>query len=149
VEIDIWAAPVMNLATPTERPNADVVIYDGHCRFCRGQVEKLARFDRHGRLAFLSLHDDEVYRRYPDLTHDELMQEMVVVDRKGQRHQGAASIRYLSRRLPALWLLAPLMHIPFTMPLWRWLYRQVARRRYLIAGKSEECDEGACKVHYR
>lgn len=143
------ASAATHLPTPEELPAADVVIYDGHCRFCRGQVERIARFDGRGRLAFMSLHDDDVYRRFPGLTHDELMQEMVVVDRQGGRHKGAASIRYLSRRLPAMWVIAPLLHIPLTMPIWRWLYRQVAQRRYLIAGKLEECDDGACKVHYR
>lgn len=143
------AATTTHLPTPAELPQADVVIYDGHCRFCRGQVERFARLDGRGRLAFLSLHDGEVYERYPDLTHDQLMQEMVVVDRRGWRHKGAASIRYLSRRLPLLWPLAPLLHIPLSMPLWRWLYRQVAQRRYRIAGKVEECDEGACRVHFR
>jgi predicted DCC family thiol-disulfide oxidoreductase YuxK len=137
------------LPTPDELPKADVVIYDGNCRFCRGQVERIARLDGRNRLAFMSLHDEEVYRRYPDLTHEEVMQEMVVVDGAGRRHKGAASIRYLSRRLPALWALAPLLHIPLSMPLWRWLYRLVAQRRYRIAGKIDECDDGACKVHYR
>ncbi len=96
----------------------------------------------------MSLHDPEVQRRWPDLTHEQLMQEMVIVDRHGRRHVGAASIRYLSRRLPLLWPLAPLLHIPFTMPLWRWLYHQVAQRRYLLGGKRVECDDHTCRVHY-
>jgi predicted DCC family thiol-disulfide oxidoreductase YuxK len=34
------------------------------------------------------------------------------------------------------------------MPLWRWGYRQVAKRRYRIAGKTgETCETDACKVH--
>ncbi|MCA9266829.1 MAG: DUF393 domain-containing protein, partial [Planctomycetales bacterium] len=91
----------------------------------------------------------EVQRRWPDLSHEQLMQELVLVDQQGGRHGGAAAMRYLSRRLPLLWPLAPLLHIPFSMGLWRWLYRQVAARRYLIAGKRIECDDDACRVHYR
>jgi len=136
------------LPPPDERPEADVVIYDGHCRFCTAQVRKLARMDTGGRLAFLSLHDPEVARRYPDLSHDALMQDMYVVDRQGGRHRGAAAFRYLSRRMPWLWPLAPLMHIPFSLPLWQWLYRQVAKRRYLF-GKTQSCDDGSCAVHFR
>jgi predicted DCC family thiol-disulfide oxidoreductase YuxK len=48
-----------------------------------------------------------------------------------------------------LWPLAPLLHIPFSMPLWRWLYRLVARNRYRIAGKRMECDDQACSVHVK
>ena len=138
------------LPTPAERPDADIVIYDGHCKFCTGQVQNLARWDKKGRLAFLSLHDPEVARRFPDLTYDRMMEEMYVVDQKGNRYGGAAAFKYLTTRLPRLYPLAPLMHLPFTMPLWRWGYRQVAKRRYAIAGKSaDDCDDGSCRVHLK
>ncbi|HUE70050.1 MAG TPA: DUF393 domain-containing protein [Pirellulaceae bacterium] len=138
------------LPSPAERPEADIVIYDGDCRFCTGQVENLARWDSRGRLAFLSLHDQDVAKRFPDLTYDQLMEEIYVVDSKGNRYRGADAFRYLTTRLPRLYLLAPLMHLPFTLPLWRWGYRQVAKRRYRIAGKTGEgCEDDACKVHLR
>jgi predicted DCC family thiol-disulfide oxidoreductase YuxK len=135
------------LPAPADRPDADVIVYDGHCRICTAQVRRLARFDRRGRLAFISLHDPEVARRWPELSHDDLMQDMYVVDGRGRKHRGAAAIRYLSRRLWRLWWLAPLLHIPFSLPLWQWLYRQVADRRYLF-GKVNECHDGACSVHF-
>src|SRR5689334_7244326 len=71
------------LPSPAERPDADVVIYDGHCRICTAQIRKLAWWDCQGKLSYLSLHDPEVAKRYPDLTHERLMEEMVVVDRGG------------------------------------------------------------------
>lgn len=138
------------LPTPAERPDADVMIYDGECRFCTAGAKRIAKWDRGGRVAFLSLHDPEVYTRYPDLTHDQLMKEMFIVDRQGNRHAGASAFRYLTRRLPRLWPLAPLMHLPFSLPLWKWGYRQVAKRRYKIAGKSGHgCDGDACSIHFK
>jgi predicted DCC family thiol-disulfide oxidoreductase YuxK len=134
------------LPNPDVRPLADVMIYDGHCRICTGQVRFLERLFSGGRLAYLSLHDAEVARRYPDLGHDALMREMYVIDRRGGRHRGAAAVRYLSRRVPRLWWLAPLLHVPGTMPFWAWLYRQVANRRYRF-GRVETCDDGSCRVH--
>ncbi len=141
----------IHLPTPAENPAGDIVIYDGHCKFCTGQVENLARWDKGGRrLAFLSLHDSEVARRFPDLTYDQLMREIHVVDQHGIRYAGAAAFRYLTTRLPRLYALAPLMHIPFTMPLWRWGYQQIAKRRYRIQGKTAgACDDSACKVHFK
>jgi len=142
--------PEVPLPTPADNPAADIVIYDGHCKFCTGQVQNLARWDKGGkRLAFLSLHDPEVARRFPDLTYDQIMEEMYVVDTKGNRYGGAAAFRYLTTRLPKLYVLAPLMHIPFTMPLWRWGYRQVAKRRYRIAGKTGDACDDACRVHLK
>jgi predicted DCC family thiol-disulfide oxidoreductase YuxK len=137
-----------SLPRPEARPRADVVIFDGHCSICRSQVKRLAGWDRHERLAYLSLHDDEVANRYPDLRHDDLMRNMYVVDRHGGRHRGAAAIRYLARRLPALWWLSPILSIPGTMPLWQWLYQQVATRRYLF-GRVEACDGMTCRLHDR
>lgn len=141
--------PKLKLPTPDENPAADVVIFDGHCKFCTAQVQRLARWDRGGkRLAFLSLHDPAVAKRYPELTYDQMMEEMYLVDQRGNRHAGAAAFRYLTTRLPRLYPLAPLMHLPFTLPIWKWGYRQVAKRRYL-AGKTTDCDDGACKVHFK
>jgi predicted DCC family thiol-disulfide oxidoreductase YuxK len=137
-----------HLPTPAERPYADVVIYDGDCRMCTAQIRSLRWWDCQGKLSYLSLHDPEVARRYPDLTHDMLMAQMYVVDRQGNRHGGAAAIRYLSRRLRRLWWLAPLMYIPGSLPLWQWLYSQVAKRRYRF-GKIEACDNNACSLHGR
>jgi predicted DCC family thiol-disulfide oxidoreductase YuxK len=55
-------------------------------------------------------------------------------------------VRYLSRRLPLLWIVAPILHLPFTAGIWRWMYRQVAKRRYKIAGKT--CENDACTIHF-
>ena len=51
------------LPTPEQRPAADVVIYDGQCRFCTAQAQRLARLDRGERLAYLSLHDPSLPQR--------------------------------------------------------------------------------------
>ena len=133
------------LPDPDAFSDADVVIYDGHCNFCRSQINTLHRFDCCGhRLAYLSLHDPRTSRRYPDLTHEMLMEQMYVIDRQGQRHEGSNAVRYLTRRLPTLWIAAPLLHLPGSASLWRWMYQQVAKRRYKLAGKS--CDGDSCSI---
>jgi predicted DCC family thiol-disulfide oxidoreductase YuxK len=142
----VSTAPELRLPSPEERPGGDVVIYDGNCRICTHQVARLPWWDCQGKLAYLSLHDPEVARRYPDLTHEMLMRDMYVVDRSGRRHRGAAALRYLSRRLRRLWWLAPVLHVPFSLPVWQWMYRQIADRRYRW-GKVEECGEEGCAVH--
>lgn len=136
------------LPDPDSLSDSDVVIYDGQCEFCRSQVNNLRRLDWGGhRLSFISLHDPRVAQRYPDLTYQQLMEQMFVIDPSDRRHGGADAVRYLSRRLPLLWIAAPILHIPGTARLWRWMYRQVAKRRYKIAGKT--CDDDACSVHLK
>ncbi len=141
-----------SLPDPDDHGNTDVVIYDGDCVFCRAGVQRLHQLDFGGkRLSFLSLHDPRVASRYPGLSHDELMSQMYVIDQRGGQHGGADAVKYLSRRLPTLWLAAPVLHIPGTARLWRWMYHQVAKRRYQIAGKlggEQKCDQGSCSIHF-
>lgn len=122
-----------------------VVIWDGECRFCRKQVLRLRSLDWWQQLTFLSLHDARVSQRYPQLSHEQLMAEMWVVPPRGKPVGGADALRWLSRTLPALWPLAPLLHVPLTRPLWRALYGWIARQRYRLAGK--DCDGGTCELH--
>jgi len=144
------ASGKVSLPSPADSPGADVVVYDGRCKFCTAQIRRLARWDTVGRLAFLSLHDPEVSKLLPDVSYDQLMHEMYLVDRLGNRFRGADAFRYLTTRLPRLYPLAPLMHLPFLLPFWHWCYRQVAKRRYWIMGKAGgECDDTACGVHFK
>ncbi len=138
--------PFRALPDPDPQQRATVVIWDGDCKFCLSQVQRLRGFDLFGQLGYLSLHDPRVAERYPDLSHADLMKQMWVVTRDGRKFGGADAGRYLSRKLPGLWWLAPLLHIPFTMPLWRWLYGKIAERRYRISGVT--CDaEDSCRIH--
>jgi predicted DCC family thiol-disulfide oxidoreductase YuxK len=159
-------SPAVQFADPDDNRQADVVIYDGKCQFCQSQVARLERLDRAfpardglPRLAFLSLHDARVASRYPELSFEQLMEQMYVIER-GQAnsngiHGGADAVRYLSRRLPILWPVAPLLHLPGTARLWRWAYHQVAKRRYRwnrdragTSNTSGACKDDACAVHF-
>lgn len=125
------------------KPDRDTVLYDGACRFCRGQIALLRRLDPCRRLAFTSLHDPSVAVDFPELAPEDLQARMYVVDRAGRARGGAEAVRYLSRRLPLLWPLAVPLHVPGSLPLWQALYGLVARNRYRIAG---HCTDGSCRI---
>lgn len=125
-------------------PVADTVIFDGRCRFCRGQIGILRACDPSRSLRFVSLHDPAVGRDFPEIPRDDLMAQMHVVDARGRIHGGVGAVRYLARRLPLLWPVALPLHIPGSSPLWRSLYRFIARHRYRIAGAA--CDDGTCRL---
>ena len=124
----------------------DVVLFDGQCNFCRSQINILRRLDSKNRLEFVSLHHAEVATKYPNLTFAQLMDQMWIVTPNGSQYGGAYAVRYLATRLPILWPVAPLLYFPFSMPLWCFLYRMIAKYRYRIAGR--DCDEGGtCSLH--
>lgn len=146
------------LPSPIEFPKSDVAIYDGACVFCTRQVTNLMKWDGKHRISYISLHDQFVAEHFSDLSHEQMMEQMYVVPNLApsgsgfstQRFGGAAALRYLTRRLPKLWIFAPLLHIPYSLPLWQWAYNQVAKRRYKIAGRTDPCDEnGACELHFK
>lgn len=132
--------------TPDQRPHAPIVIYDGQCRICTSGVRSLTLFDWLGKLAYLSLHDPRVEQEFPDLTYEQMMSQMYVVNRQGLRLGAAAALRYALLRLPLGWPLGVLMHLPGTLPLWNWLYHQIAERRYRF-GRLEDCEGGTCSIH--
>jgi len=134
------------LPSPDDRPNADVVIYDGKCRICTAQVSKLLWWDCQNKLSYISLHDARVQERYPDLTREQLMQEMVIVDQKGRRYAGAYAVRYLTSRLRRMWWAAPILYFPGSMILWKPLYRWIAKNRYRLSG-TPKCKDGTCELH--
>ncbi|MDA0659037.1 MAG: DUF393 domain-containing protein [Planctomycetota bacterium] len=140
--------PTHSLPSPSEHPDRIIVIYDGQCRFCRAGVEQLWHWDWWHKLSFISLHEAEVTRRWPQLTHAQLMEQMYIVTPDGACLGGASAVRFLARYLPILWPMAPWMHLPGTLPIWQFLYGIVARSRYRLAGRiAENCDEGTCSVH--
>lgn len=131
------------MITTAHHPDRDTVLYDGQCRFCRSQIAILRRCDLGGVLTFTSLHAPSVAADFPELAYDDLLEQMYVVSRNGQARGGAEAVRYLSRTLPLLWPLAVLLHVPGSLPLWKALYRFVARHRLKIAGS---CDDGTCRI---
>ena len=131
------------MLTTRFHPTSDTVLYDGRCRFCRSQIALLRALSIGHRPTFISLHDPIVAERFPELSHDELLRQMYVIDPQGQARGGAEAVRYLSRRLPLLWPLAALLHIPGSLPVWKSLYAFIARHRLSIAGS---CDDGTCRV---
>ena len=139
----------IQLPDPDERPETDVVIFDGDCGICTAQVSKLPWWDYQQKLSYLSLHDSRVGERWPDFTHERMMQEMCIVDSRGNRHWGPEAVRYLTLRLRRLWWAMPLLYFPGSMLLWRPLYRWIARNRYRLSrwlgGKN--CDNGSCQLH--
>ena len=134
------------LPSHLEFPNRDIVIFDGRCGFCQKQVQRLHRWDSRNKLSFLSLHDPEVESIAPQLTYDQMMEQMYVIPLDREPLGGASAIRYMSRHLPRLFPVMPFLHIPFSLPIWRMLYKWVARRRYKLSG-ANNCDSEQCELH--
>ncbi len=136
---------------PGAAPARPVVLYDGRCRFCIGQMKNLLRFARRDALEPTSFQDEGVLERFPGVTYDECMEAMHVVMPDGRIFRGMeAAVRAVLTR-PLLGLPAWLYYVPGIRQLMDAIYRWIAERRYAIAGRQlaeEGCDGGTCAVHF-
>jgi predicted DCC family thiol-disulfide oxidoreductase YuxK len=132
------------LPAPNSGEAAPLVIFDGNCRFCLAQMRLLQLLDVFGQLRFGSLHEVWVRNLVPEFSYSQLMEQMVVLSPEGRMYPGAQALKYLSRVLPLLWLGAPFLHWPGSLSFWNSAYRQIAKRRYLLAGIV--CKDGVCSM---
>ena len=126
-------------------PERAVVLYDGHCRFCKGQMKNLLRLAKPGALEPLSFQEEGALDRFDGLTYEACMEAMHLVQPDGRVYRGMeAAVRAVATR--ALGAVALIYYVPgirHALDAW---YRWIAARRYRIAGR--ECADDACAVHF-
>jgi predicted DCC family thiol-disulfide oxidoreductase YuxK len=127
-----------------DRPEA-VLIYDGQCRFCIAQAERLARWAR-GRVRLESFRDEDVLLRFPALTRAQCEKAIQLVEPDGRVSSGAAAVARTLRMRPLLASLGHLYEVPLLRSAFDWGYALVARNRFRIGGAA--CDD-ACDAHRR
>ena len=130
-----------------EIPSRAVVLYDGHCRFCKAQMKNLVALARPGAIEPLSFQDEGVLERFVGLSHAMCMEAMYLVTPEGRAYRGMeAAVRALATR-PILWLFLWLYYVPGIRHALDALYAWIAKNRYKLRGR-EQCDDGACSVHF-
>jgi predicted DCC family thiol-disulfide oxidoreductase YuxK len=114
-------------------PQVGWVLYDGECEFCRGIVRLIRGILAPRGFAFLPLQTPWV-RAVFDLPERELLSEMRVLLRSGEKFGGADAIPVLASTIWWAWPIVLLARIPGARRLLGSAYRYVAARRYCIAG---------------
>ena len=107
-----------------------LVIYDGQCKFCRKSRELIGRLDLRGRLSFMRLEDEDVYRRFPSLDRNECKRELKIVLEDGRVLGGGEALIALWSLLPPTLPLGLLCRLPPLKALVKWSYRKWAKERY-------------------
>jgi predicted DCC family thiol-disulfide oxidoreductase YuxK len=115
-----------------------IVVFDAHCLLCSAWVRFLLRHDRRGVFRFASMQGGTGRKllEQAGLRPDGL-QTLLLVDRAASWTHTAAILRVL-HALGGLWRLAWLAWI-VPAPMRDSAYRWLARRRYRLFGRSEEC----------
>lgn len=121
------------------------MLFDGSCRICAGQAELVAGYNDDGLIEILDMNSPAARARFPQVTPEAAQRELHLVAPDGTLHRGAEAVRETLLRLPSLRGLGELLRLPGAMGLARPLYAWVARNRYLLGGRADGCDDGACE----
>lgn len=118
--------------------NKIIVLYDGHCRLCRGSVRFLQRLDWFNLLAYKDFQDEHVRHNIaPSVTFDTLDKAMHIKTTDGTFLSGFYAFRHMMWRLPVLSLLTPLLYAPGVPLIGRHVYSYIAAQR-------KDCNHETC-----
>lgn len=137
----LWQAGVAAIASVRAREDAPapdgtrpLVVYDGSCGICAGNLPWLHRLDWLGRFDDLPYQSEEVYRLFPHLQRSACEQALQLAFPNGRVCSGTDAFRAVFLRMPATFPLGLLMAIPPLPWLLRRLYPLLARNRYRLGG---------------
>ncbi|MBI2094750.1 MAG: DUF393 domain-containing protein, partial [Candidatus Omnitrophica bacterium] len=91
------------------------LLYDGNCRFCAANAQRLKTLDLFDRLALVNYHTVENLSALdPRLTRKLCHSQIHLLEKNGTLNGGFLAFRRISVLLPLLWPVAPLLHLPGT-----------------------------------
>jgi predicted DCC family thiol-disulfide oxidoreductase YuxK len=130
----------------TTPPGHDVILFDGHCRLCRGAAKQLEHLLGGSGSELRSFREEGVLAAFPGISLERCERAMQLVQADGRVFEGAeAIVQALGRgRIGRLLFV---YYVPGLRQVADWLYRLIARYRFRIAGKS--CTDDACSVHFK
>ncbi|MBL8014470.1 MAG: DUF393 domain-containing protein [Candidatus Omnitrophica bacterium] len=107
-----------------------LVLYDGHCSFCRRTIGFLKVFDVFGRIEYIDLHSSasQDYRKNLKIDQEDLMKDIHgLIGTKIVR--GFSVYQNIAGRVPLLWIAYPLMQIGIFHKMGEKIYGNVAAHR--------------------
>ena len=88
-----------------------LVLYDGHCGFCRWAATVAVRLDAYGRLEPVALQTPGVLGRF-NIPRAEAERALHVVAPDGSVHRAGEALRVMASKLPWVWPLRFLWRVP-------------------------------------
>lgn len=130
---------LLNVAAPA------ALLYDGHCNLCTNGARRLERWARPGSLELVDFQQPGVLVRFPELTYEQCMQAMQLVEPNGHIRHGADAVvaALLTRGWPFFW--ARLYYVPGLRFVADRAYAWIARNRYRFMGHND-CQSGTCQL---
>jgi predicted DCC family thiol-disulfide oxidoreductase YuxK len=123
------------------------VLYDGGCRFCTRSAHSLRRWIGRDRVALTDFQPSGVLDAYPGISRDAAMKRIHVVMPDGRIFAGAEAFARMLATLRWVGWAAWVYYVPGLRQLANVMYDLIAKYRYRLFGRTEECDGGTCHLH--
>jgi predicted DCC family thiol-disulfide oxidoreductase YuxK len=123
------------------------VLYDGACRFCTSSAQSLRRWMGTDRVALADFQAPGVLEGYPSISRDACIKRMHVVMPNGRIFAGAEAFARMLATLRWVGWAAWVYYVPGLRQLANVTYDIIARNRYRLFGRTEDCEEGKCRLH--
>ena len=115
-----------------------IVLFDGHCNLCNGSVQFIILRDKKGYFNFCSLQSEagQALLEKHQLSKTELNSLVLIENEKAYR-QSTAALR-IAKKLDGSW---PLFYGFIIVPpfIRNFFYNLIAKNRYRLFGKKDEC----------
>jgi predicted DCC family thiol-disulfide oxidoreductase YuxK len=120
-----------------ERPERPVVIYDGSCGICAGNLKWLYRLDTLKKFDALPYQTENLRTLFPHLKLEECEKAMHLVFPDARTYTGTDAFREVFLRMPLMFVVGLIISIPPIPWILRKLYPVLARIRYRLGGTCE------------
>lgn len=121
-----------------EPQNNDIVLFDGVCNLCSGSVLFIIQHDRKRVFKFASLQASFSQQQLDKFKVDKNLLHSLILVRGNQIFERSDAALEIARQLSGGW---PILYIFKILPrfLRDGIYNLIARNRYRLFGKKEEC----------
>jgi predicted DCC family thiol-disulfide oxidoreductase YuxK len=120
-----------------------VIVYDGECRFCIRQIERIKSFDQAEQFEYVPRQAVGIEERFPILAQSDFNTGMRFISIDGKVDVGADAVYQIFKRLPGFATIAWIYRLPICKQVARLAYAWVAANRKKLG---QSCDAGACKI---
>jgi predicted DCC family thiol-disulfide oxidoreductase YuxK len=131
--------------TPSFQAFKVVVFYDGWCPFCIKSVHRLKRMDYFGLIKYVSFRKEGVIKKY-NLDLEKLEKRMHSKKLNGSVKEGIFAFIQISKRLPPLWPMVPVLYLGQLMGVGQKVYDYIASNRSIVP--SGKCDN-ECSINFK
>ncbi len=114
-----------------------MLLYDGLCPICNRAVEWIRRRAKPCAFEFLSCHDPSLAARFPQLSREDCLTAIRLVEPDGRIFAGEEAVPGILARMKGYRVAAAIVSRPGVRALARPLYRWIARNRLRLSGGSK------------